>query len=254
MSVRDQGSIVMSGDADSDASDATPDLVTLRRSQILCSAVRVVARDGADKARLKDIATEAGVSLGLVQHYFRNRQELMEQTFQVMMSVSLDAWHRLTATEPDPLVQLFAGLRLHVTGTVTFTDRWGFWMELWASARRDQAIAEIAHQVYARWTEPFRTAIAALDRAGLVQANGAHEHIALVLMALTDGLAVRSLVDPTAVTAEDMYERMTDTAGTLLGISAEDAAAASDRARSVVSAGTFTESLTPELIARVLSS
>ncbi|MGE2712974.1 TetR/AcrR family transcriptional regulator [Mycolicibacterium litorale] len=226
----------------------------LRRSQILCAAVQVVARDGADRARLKDIATEANVSLGLVQHYFRTRQELMEQTFQVMMSVSLDAWHRLAASQPDPLVELFAGLRLHVVGSVTFSDRWGFWMELWASARRDPALAAIAHEVYERWTDPFRTALAALDRAGRVKARGSHDQTALVLMAMIDGLAIRLLVDPQAVTVEDMYDRMVEAVSALLGIPAAEGAASAESARKIVGRGSFTESLTPELIGRVLGN
>lgn len=225
----------------------------MRRSQVLCAAVRVVARDGADRARLKDIATEAGVSLGLVQHYFRTRQELMEQTFQVMMSVSLDAWQRQAASQPDPLVQLFAGLRLHVIGSVTFADRWGFWMELWASARRDPALAAIAHEVYQRWTEPFHTAIAALDQAGRVKLQGSHDQATLVLMSLIDGLAVRSLVDPSAVTSEDMYERLVEATGALLSIPPAETAAAEQRARDIVGDGSLTEPLTPDLIGRILA-
>ena len=224
-----------------------------RRAQILCAAVQVVARDGSDRARLKDIADRAGVSLGLVQHYFRNRQDLMAQTFQVMMSVSLDAWHQLAASQPDPLVGLFTGLRLHVVGTVTFADRWGFWMELWSAARRDPTLSEIAHDVYARWTEPFRKTVEALDSDGRVQAHDRYDDTAMVLMALVDGLAVRSLVDPGALDAEQMYEHLVNVVRALLAIDPSAADAASARAREVVCAGEFTESLTPDLIARILS-
>lgn len=181
-------------------SDNARDLARVRRAQILCAAVQVIGRDGADRARLKDIADEAGVSLGLVQHYFRTRQELMEQVFQVMMSVSLDAWHRFAETQPDPLVVLFGGMRLHSIGSVTFADRWGFWMELWASARRDLALSAIAHEIYQRWTEPFHTAIATLAVQGRVTTTVTHDQMALVLMSLIDGLAVRSLVDPAVIT------------------------------------------------------
>lgn len=229
------------------------DLARLRRAQILCAAVQVVGRDGADRARLKDIAVEAEVSLGLVQHYFRTRHELVEQTFQVMMSVSLDAWHRFADTQPDPLVALFAGLRLHVIGSVTFADRWGFWMELWASARRDPALAVIAHEVYQRWTEPFRAAITALAAQGRVTTTTTHDQTALVLMSLIDGLALRSLVDPTVITAEGIYERLVDASSALLSIDADDSQAASVLARAVVGDGSLSEPLSPELIARILA-
>lgn len=229
------------------------DLVRWRRAQILCASVQVVAREGADRARLKDIATEAKVSLGLVQHYFRTRQELMEQTFQVMLSVSLDAWKRFANSENDPLVTLFAGLRLHIIGSVTFADRWGFWMELWTSARRDPTLLSIAHEVYARWTEPFRSAIIALDAAGRVKVTTTHDQTALVLMALIDGLAVRSLIDPAVIDPEEMYDRMVDAVSALLKVDISESQTAASIAKATVGEESSAEPLSPDLISRILA-
>lgn len=242
----------MSSDAPT-RSATESDLARLRRAQVLCAAVQVVARDGADRARLKDIAAEARVSLGLVQHYFRTRQELMEQTFQVMMSVSLQAWYRFAESQPDPLVTLFVGLRLHAIGSVTFAERWGFWMELWASARRDAGLSAIAHEVYARWTGPFRSAITALDNENRVTTTATHDQTALVLMSLIDGLAVRSMVDPAVVNPEGMYERLVDATTALLSIAADESQEAAELATAAVGDGTLSEPLTPELIERVLA-
>ena len=123
-------------------------LADQRRAQILCGSIKLVGRDGALGARLKDIAKEAGVSLGLVQHYFGTRQELLEETFRMMLSVSLSRIQQHTGKDVDPLVTLIAMLRLHAYGSIDFQERWGFWVELWSSARRDPAHTEIAHQVY----------------------------------------------------------------------------------------------------------
>lgn len=223
-----------------------------RRAQILCASIHVVARDGADKARLKDIAKEAGVSLGLVQHYFGTRQELMEQTFLVMMTVSMNAWQRLSAAGPGPLLELFAGLRLHVAGSVVFTDRWGFWMELWAAARRDPSVARISHEVYDRWTEPFENAIRELVGTGQAAPQLSVPTTALIVMAVIDGLAVRSLADAEALGLEDMYQRLVEAAATLLGIDGDTARDAAERAIALVQERSFAEPLTPELIAAVL--
>ena len=228
------------------------DNATFRRAQILCAAIRLVAREGADRARLKDIANDAGVSLGLVQHYFRTRQELMEQSFQTMMGVSLDAWHRLSESDPDPLVELIAGIRLHVFGTVTFTDRWGFWVELWASARRDPAISLIAHRVYEMWTEPLRNSIDALARSKVARIDDTPEQTALVVMALIDGLAVRSLVDPESLNADQMYSHLLTSVCALLKIDGVRAQEAAAQALHLLNTTLIAEELTPELIVRVL--
>jgi TetR/AcrR family fatty acid metabolism transcriptional regulator len=59
-----------------------------RRRAILDAAVRVFARKGAHATRVGDIAAEAGVSHGLLYHYFSSKDEVLE-------TVIADAWGRL---------------------------------------------------------------------------------------------------------------------------------------------------------------
>jgi AcrR family transcriptional regulator len=50
-----------------------------RRAQIVAGCVEVLATDGYENASLARIADAAGVSKGLVSHYFTDRDTLMEQ-------------------------------------------------------------------------------------------------------------------------------------------------------------------------------
>jgi TetR/AcrR family transcriptional regulator, fatty acid metabolism regulator protein len=52
-----------------------------RRRQILDAAVRVFARQGFHTCRVSDIADEAGVAYGLVYHYFRSKDEVLDTLF-----------------------------------------------------------------------------------------------------------------------------------------------------------------------------
>jgi AcrR family transcriptional regulator len=52
-----------------------------RRRQILDAAVRVFARQGFHSCRVSDIADEAGVAYGLVYHYFRSKEEVLDTLF-----------------------------------------------------------------------------------------------------------------------------------------------------------------------------
>jgi len=196
-------------------------LATYRRAQILCASVKLVGRDGALGARLKDIANEAGVSLGLVQHYFGTRQELLEETFRSMLNVSLSRIRQHTGSDVDPLVTLIAMLRLHAYGSVDFQERWGFWVELWSSARRDPVHAEIAHDVYTLWTKPFEQAVERLALAGRCRQDIAPSEAAIRLMGLIDGLAVRTLVDPSVMNVDDLYRMLIDAATRQLGLDAD---------------------------------
>jgi TetR/AcrR family transcriptional regulator, fatty acid metabolism regulator protein len=62
-----------------------------RRRQILDAAVRVFARQGFHGCRVSDVADEAGVAYGLVYHYFRSKEEVLDTLF-------LERWDVLVAT------------------------------------------------------------------------------------------------------------------------------------------------------------
>jgi TetR/AcrR family transcriptional regulator, fatty acid metabolism regulator protein len=61
-----------------------------RRRQILDAAVRVFARQGFHTCRVSDIADEAGVAYGLVYHYFRSKDEVLDTLF-------LERWNVMVA-------------------------------------------------------------------------------------------------------------------------------------------------------------
>lgn len=68
-----------------------------RRTQIAEALLRVAARDGLGSVSLRHVAAEAGVSMGLVQHYFRTKDEMM--TFALGV-VSENVQRRLAEQAP----------------------------------------------------------------------------------------------------------------------------------------------------------
>jgi TetR/AcrR family transcriptional regulator, fatty acid metabolism regulator protein len=61
-----------------------------RRRDLLDAAVRVFARKGFHASRVGDIAEEAGVAHGLLYHYFRSKEEVLETIFR-------EVWELLAA-------------------------------------------------------------------------------------------------------------------------------------------------------------
>jgi TetR/AcrR family fatty acid metabolism transcriptional regulator len=53
-----------------------------RRRELLDAAARVFARKGFHASRVGDIAEEAGVAHGLLYHYFRSKDEVLETIFR----------------------------------------------------------------------------------------------------------------------------------------------------------------------------
>jgi TetR/AcrR family transcriptional regulator, fatty acid metabolism regulator protein len=62
-----------------------------KRRQILDAAIRVFARQGFHATRVADIADEAGVAYGLVYHYFKSKEEVLNELFSERWSLLLAA-------------------------------------------------------------------------------------------------------------------------------------------------------------------
>jgi AcrR family transcriptional regulator len=63
--------------------------------------VRVFARQGFHTCRVSDIADEAGVAYGLVYHYFRSKDEVLDTLFLERWNVLLEAIREVD-TQPIP--------------------------------------------------------------------------------------------------------------------------------------------------------
>ncbi len=62
-----------------------------KRRAILHAAVRVFAEKGYHGCRIADVARGAGVAYGLVYHYFKNKDELLESVFAEQWAILLAA-------------------------------------------------------------------------------------------------------------------------------------------------------------------
>jgi TetR/AcrR family fatty acid metabolism transcriptional regulator len=79
-----------------------------KRRQILDAAVRVFARRGFNGCRVSDIADEAGVAYGLVYHYFRSKDEVLDTLFLERWNVMLAVIRELDGQDLSPREKLSA--------------------------------------------------------------------------------------------------------------------------------------------------
>jgi AcrR family transcriptional regulator len=70
-----------------------------KRRVILDAAVRVFAREGFHTCRVSDIADEAGVAYGLVYHYFKSKDQVLDTLFLERWNILLDAIRETDAQE-----------------------------------------------------------------------------------------------------------------------------------------------------------
>jgi AcrR family transcriptional regulator len=174
--------------------DDTPD----RRAQILDAAVRIVVEKGANGVRMADVADAAGVSLGLIQHYFRHRDGLLVETFRYESERIAATWRVVVRPDEPPLERLVEYIWLCTPAgsqsAATSFPGWGFWMDFWSEARRAPQLRDEVGPIYASFSAPFVAALADGISSGEFTIRGQVRDVADRMIATIDGTALRTLL------------------------------------------------------------
>ncbi len=168
-----------------------------RTTSILAAACRTIARTGARKLNLSDVAREAGVSKALIHYYFDSREDLVARAYEF---ADRRARERIRAEIVGPesaAIRLSRLLLMYFTEGAEVREDWILWSELSASAVFEPELRPTMEASFAMWTAWMEALIQeALDDGSLL-ANTDKSEAALRLTALVDGLGsqvVRGLI------------------------------------------------------------
>ena len=81
-----------------------------KRRTILDAAVKVFARQGFNQCRVSDVADEAGVAYGLLYHYFRSKDEVLDTLFLERWNVMLEVIADIDAQAGVPAREKLRGI------------------------------------------------------------------------------------------------------------------------------------------------
>jgi len=87
-------------------SELYQELRDVRKEQILKAALIVFARRGMVAAKISDIAKEAGLSHGLVYHYFNSKEEIFSLLVKEAMNRSIEVIQKANEYKGTPLEKL----------------------------------------------------------------------------------------------------------------------------------------------------
>ena len=79
-----------------------------RTKQILCSALEVFIHKGFAAAKMSDIATEAGISYGLMYHYFQSKDEIYAELVRDAVDSSRRVIEQVSAGDMEPIDKMRA--------------------------------------------------------------------------------------------------------------------------------------------------
>jgi AcrR family transcriptional regulator len=168
-----------------------------RRQEVAQAVWRVVLRGGVEKASVRNVAREAGLSMGSLRHYFATQSDLLRFTLRTVIE---RIEHRIASLPADPDPRSRAErtlLELLPLDTERAAEN-EVWLAFTARALVDPALRPIRDEGYATLRNGCRALVTALAPA----LPAPETEIATDrLHALLDGLAVHMATSPDIVTA-----------------------------------------------------
>jgi AcrR family transcriptional regulator len=180
-----------------------PSRAAERRPQILAAAARVISDRGVEGTRLSDVASEAGVSIGTIQHYFHTRERLLLEAFAFETERAVERWVAAGRDGSSPWEHLLALIEL-VLHPPTFRERWTRWLQFWAAYARDPRRRRTVGRIYESWRSPFRCAIEEGVASGDFDPVIPIDDLVDRAVALFDGLALQVLLEAPGASLERM--------------------------------------------------
>jgi AcrR family transcriptional regulator len=190
-----------------------------QRVHVLASVERLVAVRGFERVRLRDVAKEAGVSIGSLQHHFETRDGLLREAFLWSASRRVEQWAAEADVSGDPWQRL-SSLLESVFDVDDFQQRSTIWIEFSAAAARDDEIRKVMADLYDRWRAPLREVIRKGVEAGVFTLVGDIDDVVDILAAEIDGLEVAAIIAPAGMRTPRLRELVLATARMALGVEA----------------------------------
>lgn len=158
-----------------------------RRAALVLATIEAIRIHGFDGLTSRDIATAAGVSTGLLHHYFPSVTAALEAAFEHAAQEELDGLATALAAAPDTLSRLDCLISMYIPDTGD--GLWQLWIDAWAASSRYPRIRATTARLATAWVETLEQILADGVADGTF-ACGDTSASAWRLTMLLDGLAV----------------------------------------------------------------
>jgi AcrR family transcriptional regulator len=170
------------------------------RARLITRALRLFGERGYGATPVSAIAVSAGVSQGLLYHYFPGKTELLAAIFEDSIRDVRESWARADA-EPNPHLRLTALLR--AIGAL-IPGRRDFWALLYGVRMQREVLATLEPLL-----EPWIREIHEKLRRYLRDAGWPNAELeALLLFAQIDGLSQHYVLDPARYPLDAVIARL----------------------------------------------
>lgn len=177
------------------------------RKQLLIEAtIRCLKKFGFQGTSVRKICAEANVSVGLINHHYSSKDELIAQTYQQLSDAILQGL--ADVCKPDelsPKEQLSAFIRQSFTQDFLDPQLIDVWITFWGATRNVSTIQAVHDKAYLAYRHLLFHALTGLAQEKNWQGFNANL-AAISLSALLDGLWLESGLNPNNFTPEQAIQ------------------------------------------------
>lgn len=132
-----------------------PDVSEERRSQIIEAAMRAFSKEGFHKARMEDIAEEAGLSKGALYLYFKSKDKIISSILTALFEREITAISEYAAQDSSAR-DLLAKMAILISEDLLKMKPFiSIVYEFWAMSFRNKAIGNVIREFLWQYVEIF---------------------------------------------------------------------------------------------------
>ena len=171
-----------------------------RRQDLFDVTIACLARLGPRATTGREICRQAGVSHGLLRHYFANPDNLLLETYQYVCETFLARFQReISEAADDAAAALDRFFLATFSAEWTSSDILGAWMAFWTLVRSNEDFAAVGEDYNRRLSALVASAVARLDHPAGTPPPA--DSVA-ILLAVMDGLWLDFCLSPTRLTRD----------------------------------------------------
>jgi AcrR family transcriptional regulator len=166
-----------------------------RRQSLIAAALDCLSRLGLDGAGVREICDRAGVSPGLLRHYFAGKDALIIEAYRALTQEYHGSLRDVLTDSAESAEQrMRTFFDAYFQNPATGEERVGTYIAFWTLGRSDPTIQRIQRSAYRRLRKLLASVLNELaeDRGVRIDA----EEVATSLVALLDGFWLDMCVDP----------------------------------------------------------
>jgi D-serine deaminase-like pyridoxal phosphate-dependent protein/AcrR family transcriptional regulator len=169
-----------------------------RSEEILQAACRIIAKSGARKLSMRDVAQEASVSKALLHYYFQSRDELLARAYEYADRRGRERVWRDVASVESGAVRLYRLFDLYLSEDENVSQDWVLWSELSSTAMFEPELRPVMDASFDRFFNWIEALVKDAVAEGSLPSEADSRATTLRLIALNDGLGslmARGLID-----------------------------------------------------------